>query len=85
MHSQLLNESNAGGILLYIANHLSNIPRIDLSLNKVNQLEYTFKEIINSRQSNIIVFCFYKHPNMVASDFRNYFYTRFDKLPKENE
>ena len=44
-------KSNAGWTLLYIANHLSYKPRTDLSLNKVNQLESTFIEIINSRKT----------------------------------
>ena len=46
-------ESNAGGTP-YIANHLSYKPRTDLSLNKANQLESTFIEIMNSRKSNIV-------------------------------
>ena len=62
-------ESNAGGTLLKKANHLSYKPGTDLSLNKANQLESTFIEIINSRKSNIIVGCLYKHPNMDVSDF----------------
>ena len=66
-------ESNARGTLLYIVNPLSYKPRTDLSLNKANQLESTFIEIINSRKSNIIVECLYKHPNMDVTDFnKNY-------------
>ena len=51
-------ESNAGGTLLYIANHLPYKPRTNLSLNKANQLESTFIEIINSRKaiSLLVVF-----------------------------
>ena len=72
-------ESNAGGTLLYIANHLSYKPCTDLGLNKS-----TFIEIINSRKSNIIVGCLYKHPNMDISDFnKNYLNTLLDKLSKE--
>ena len=48
-------ESNAEGVLLYIANHLSYKPHTDLSLNKANQLESTFIEMIKSRKSNIIL------------------------------
>ena len=62
-------ESTAGGTLLYMANHLSYKPRTDLSLNKANQLESTFIEIINSRKRNIIVACLYKHPNIDVSKF----------------
>ena len=80
-------ESNAEGTLLYIANHLSYKPRTDLGLNKSNQLESTFIEIINSRKSNIIVGCLYKHPNMDVSDFnnKNHLNTLLDKLSKENK
>ena len=66
-------ESNAGETFPYIANHLSYKPQTDLGLNKANQLESTFIEIIYSRKSNIIVGCFYIHPNM----------TLLDKLSKE--
>ena len=78
-------EPNAGGTLLYIANHLSNKPRTDLNLNLANQLESTFVEIINSRKSNIVG-RLYKHPSMDISDFnKNYLNTLLDKLSKENK
>ena len=70
-------ESNAEGTLLYIANHLSYKPRTDLGLNKSNQLESTFTEIINSRKRKTIVGCLYKHPNIDLADFnKNYLNTR---------
>ena len=79
-------ESNGGGTLLYIANHLSYKPLTDISLNKANQLESTSIETINSRKSNIIVRYLYKHPNMDVSDFnKNYLNTLLDKLSKENK
>ena len=79
-------ESNAGGTLLYIANHLSCKPHTDLSLNKVNHLESTFIEIINSGKTNIIVACLYKYSNMDVSYFnKNYLNTLLDKLLKENK
>ena len=57
-----------------------------LSLNKANQLESTFIEIINSRKSNIIVGPLYKHPNMDVPDLNeNYLNTLLDKLPKEKQ
>ena len=78
--------SNAGGTPLYMANHLSYKPRADVSLNKANQLESAFIEIINSRKSNIIVVCLYKHPNMDVSDInKNNLNTHLDKLSKENK
>ena len=79
-------ESNIGGTLLYICNHLSYKPRTDLNLNIANQLESTFMEIINSRKSSSIVGCLYKHPNMDVSDFnKNYLNTLLDKLSDENK
>ena len=43
-------------------------------------------EIVNSRKSNIIVVCLYKHPNMDFFDFNeNYLNILFDILSKENQ
>ena len=60
-----------GGMFLYIANHLSFKPRPDLNIYKADQLESTFVEIINPKKSNIVIGCFYKHPNMDVLDFKN--------------
>ena len=79
-------ESNAGGILLYIANHLSYKPRTDPNLDIGNQLESTFIEIINSRKNNTIIGCLYNHLSMDVFDFnKNYLNTLLDKLSKENK
>ena len=79
-------ESNAGGTLPYIANHWSHKPRTDLNLNIVYQMESNFIEKINSRKSNIIVGCLYKHLNVSISDFnQNYLNTLLDKLSKKNK
>ena len=43
-------ESSAGGMLLYIASHLSYKPRPDLNVYKSNQLESTFVEIIDPKK-----------------------------------
>ena len=64
-------ESSAGGTLFYIASHLSYKPRPDLYIYKANQLESTFVEIINSQESNIVIGCVYKHPNMDILHFKN--------------
>ena len=64
-------EFSAGGMLLYIASHLSFKPRPDLKIYKSNQLEATFVEITNPKKSNIVIGCIYKHPNMDATDFKN--------------
>ena len=54
-------ESTARGTPLNVANHLSYKSRKDVNLYKSNQFESTFKEIINSRKSNIIVGRIYKN------------------------
>ena len=64
-------ESSAGGMLLYIASHLSYKPRPDLSIYKANQLESTFVETINTQKSNIAIGCLRKHSNMDVVDFKN--------------
>ena len=76
-------ESTAEGTLLYIANHLSYKSCNDLNLYKVNQLESTFIEILNSKKSNIVG-CHYKHPVRDVADFNNPLNPLLDKLSKEN-
>ena len=79
-------ESTAGGMLLYIASHLSYKPRPDLNVNKANQLESTFVEIINPKKSNIVIGCLYKHPNMDVLDFKNnYLRQIFEIVSKERK
>ena len=46
-------ESSAGGTLLYIANHLSCKPRLDLNIYKSKELESTFIEVLNPKKSNL--------------------------------
>ena len=43
-------ESSAGGTLLYVANHLSYKPCLDLNVCKSNELESTFIEILNPKK-----------------------------------
>ena len=43
-------ESSAGGTLLYVANQLSYIPRLDLNIYKSNELESTFIEVLNPKK-----------------------------------
>ena len=47
------------------------------------QLEYTIIEIIHSRESNIVVSCVYKHPNMDILDFNSLINQLLDKISKE--
>ena len=52
---------------------------------KKNQLESTFIEIINSKKSNIIVGCVYKHSNMNVSGFNFLINQPLDKISKEQK
>ena len=77
-------ESSAGGTLLYLANHLSYKPHLDLNIYKSNELESTFIEVLNPKKSNIIIGCIYKHPSMDLNDFNtNYLNILLDKVSKE--
>ena len=64
-------DTTAGGMLLYIASHLSYKPRPDLNVYKANQLESTFVEIIKPKKTNIAICCLYKYPNMDVLVFKN--------------
>ena len=56
----------------------------DLNIFKANQLESTFVEIINPKNSNIVIGCLYKHSNMDDLDFKiNYLSQVFKILSKE--
>ena len=79
-------ESSAGGLLLYIASHLSYKPRPDLNIYKSNQLESTFAEIINPKKINFVIGCIYKYPNMDLTDFKNNHLTKiFEIVSKEQK
>ena len=79
-------ESSAGGTLLYVANHLSYKPRLDLNIFKSNKLESTFIEILNPKKSTIIIGCIYKHPSMDLNHFNtNYLHNLLDKVSKEQK
>ena len=70
-------KSSAGGTLLYIANHLPYKSYNYFNLHKTNQLESTFIEIINSKKSNIIDGCLYKHLVRDVADFNKNILTLF--------
>ena len=78
-------ESTAGGTMLYVSNRLSYKPRTDLNMYKKNELESIFIEIINSKKSNIVVGCVYKHPNMDVLDFNSLINQLLDKISKEQK
>ena len=64
-------EANAGGTLIYIRNHLSHKIRNDLKIYKYFELESTFIEISNSKKTNIIIGCIYKHTIMNINEFND--------------
>ena len=70
---QTPTESSVGGTLLYIAKRLSYKIRNDLKICEKIELESTFIEIINPRNTNIIDSVIYKHPKTDVTDFNNNF------------
>ena len=71
--------------MLYVSNRLSYKSRTDLNMYKKGQLESTFIETINSKKSNIVVSCVYKHPNMDVLDFNSLINQLLDKISKEQK
>ena len=63
-HESFPTESAVGGALLYNSNHLSYKPRNDLCIYKSTELESTFIEILNPKNTNVIVDCIYRHRHM---------------------
>ena len=79
-------ESHAGGTLLYINNKLSYKLRQDLCISKSSELESTFIEIINSKKTNIIIGCIYRHPTVNLNEFSdNYLNILLQKISKEKK
>ena len=73
-------ETSAGGILLYIANHLSYNCRNALNIYKKNELESTFIEIVNLKKTNIL------YPSMDLADFNcNYLNKLLENISKEQK
>ena len=76
-------ESSASGNPLFIANHVSYKPRLDLNIYNLG-LESTLTEISNSKMSNIIIRSICKHPSMDLNDFNtNYLKNLLDKVSRE--
>ena len=70
-------ESSVGGAMLYVSNHLSYKPQTDLNVcKKINS---------NSKKSNVIVGCVYKHLNMDVLDFNYLINQLLDKISKEQK
>ena len=79
-------ESSAGGTLLYMSNRLSCKPINDLCIYKSTELEPTFIEILNPKETNMIVGCIFRYPHMDLNEFNDYYVNNLlDNLSKENK
>ena len=78
--------SSAGGILLYISNHLFFKSKNGLYIYKFTELESTFIETLNPKKANVIMRCIYRHPHMDLNEFNDYYINNLlDRLSKENK
>ena len=74
-------EASKGGALLYIKSNLNYRVRNDLTIYKCKELESIFIEIINSKATNTIVGCIYRHPSMCSTEFiEDHLTSLIDKL-----
>ena len=62
-------EANKGGAMIYVASDLNFKSRKDLEIYVSKQLESTFIEIINHKESNDIIGVIYRHPCMDTTQF----------------
>ena len=59
--------------MLYTADHLAYIRRLDLKTYKTNKLESTFFELINSKKQNILIGFIYSYPSMNQEELKKYY------------
>lgn len=78
------SNSAAGGVGLYINNHLHYSERNDLS-NTSDNYESIWIEVGDTHGKNIICSVFYRHPNSSLATFLDDFYKTIDKISKENK
>ena len=79
-------EATKGGVLIYVKTGVKFKPRDDLKIYKSKELESTFIEIINEKDSNNIVGVIYRHPSMDESEFiDDHLKTITDKISNENK
>ena len=64
-------ESSKGGTPLYIDKSLKWKLRKDLNLNKPEEIESIFVEIIETKKKNTVKGCIYKHPKVSVKEFLN--------------
>ena len=79
-------EATKGGVLIYVKTGMKYKPRDDLKIYKSKELESTFIEIINDKDSNDIIGVIYRHPSMNESEFiDDHLKTITDKISNENK
>ena len=79
-------ESKKGGSLLYINNSVNFKARNDLTIYKPKELESIFIEIINTKQTNLIIGSIYRHPSMSLTEFNvDYLNPLLEKMGLENK
>ena len=83
-YERCLTESSAGGIFLYISNHLSYKPRIALCIDKPTELNSTFVKVLGPKKIIFIEGCIYhqSHMDLITITFVIYWisYQRKTKL-----
>ena len=62
-------EAEKGGTMIYVRNGINFKLRKDLEIYNSKELESTFIEIVNQKESNSIVGVIYRHPKMDPNDF----------------
>ena len=77
-------EAEKGGTMIYIAEGINFKHRKDLEIYQSKELESSFIEIINPKESNDIIGVIYRHPNMDTTQFTdNKFNDLLVKLAQE--
>ena len=64
-----MTEAKKGGTMIYVADRINFKPRKDLEIYQSKDLESSFIEIINPKESNDIIGVIYRHPNMNTTHF----------------
>ena len=78
-------EAEKGGTLIYVLKDINFKRRKDLEIYQSKNLESTFIEIINQKESNNIIGVIYRHPKMDPTKFiENELSCLLDKLSQES-
>ena len=65
-------EAGKGVTMIYVAKGHNFRPRKDLEIYQSKDLESTFIEVINPKESNDIVGVIFRHPNMSTTEFTDH-------------